>query len=163
MIGSVSGGALTKLSYAEGIRALEVQERSIDQLRARTGILLAATSLTASFLGAQTVQHASGLDTLGGLALISLVVSIGLCIYVLLPKEGFVFSLNAKEMYEKLFEFEEDDEEVRRRLVYWLDEYRQDNQKKIDSLGELLFRCGARTLASARFLVVGARRYNVLR
>jgi hypothetical protein len=135
----MSGGVLTELSYAEGVRALEVQERSIDQLRARTGILLAATSLTASFLGAQTVQHASGLDTLGGLALISLIVSIGLCIYVLLPKEGFVFSLNAKEMYERLFDFEEDDEEVRRRLVYWLEEYRQDNQKKIDSLGSYFF------------------------
>lgn len=81
-------GVLTELSYAAGVRALDLQERTIDQLRARTGILLAATSLTASFLGAQTVQHANGLGTLGGLALVALIVSIGLCTYVLLPKEG---------------------------------------------------------------------------
>ncbi len=131
---------LTELSYAAGVRALDLQERAIDQLRARTGILLAATSLTASFLGAQTVQHANGLGTLGGLALVSLVASVGLCTYVLLPKQGFVFSLNAREMYETLFEFEEDEEEeVRRRLIYWPEEYRQHNQRKIDGLGSYFF------------------------
>jgi len=132
-------GALTELSYAAGVRALDVQERAVDQLRARTGILLAATSLTASFLGAQTVQHANGLDTLGCLALVSLVLSVGLCTYVLLPKEGFVFSLSAAGMYEKLFEFEDDEDEIRRRLIYWLEEYWQGNQEKIDSLGSYFF------------------------
>jgi hypothetical protein len=38
-------------------------------------------------------------------------------------------------MYEELFEFVDDDEEVRRRLIYWLEEFWQDNQSKIESLG----------------------------
>ncbi len=81
----MSGSLLAELSYDAGVRALDLQERAVEQLRARTGILLAAASLTASFLGAQTIQHESGLSVLGGLALISLGVSVLLCVYVLLP------------------------------------------------------------------------------
>jgi hypothetical protein len=116
-------------------RALDLQERAVEQLRSRTGTLLAASSLVASFLGAQTIQHTSGLGVLGGLALVSLAVSIGLCVYVLLPKKGFRFSLSAPEMYEQLFDVRDNDEEVRRRLVYWLEEFWQVNQVKIDELG----------------------------
>jgi hypothetical protein len=131
----MSSGTLVELSYDAAVRALDLQERSVEQLRARTGTLLAASSLTASFLGAQTIQHADGLGTLGALALISLASSIGLCVYVLLPKNGFVFSLSAPKMYESLFDYRDDDEEVRRRLIYWLEDFWKDNQDKIDNLG----------------------------
>lgn len=127
--------SLSDLAYQAAIRALDVQERGIEQLRARTGILLAASSLTASFLGALAIQHASTFGPLDALALLAMVASICLCVYVLLPKSGFVFSLSARGMYEQLFEFRDDDEEVRRRLIYWLESYWQDNQAKIDVLG----------------------------
>jgi hypothetical protein len=112
----VSRRILAELSYGAGVRALDLQEVGVEQLRARTGTLL-ASSLTASFLGAQTIQHTGGLGTLGALALISLAGSIVLCVYVLLPKRGFVVSVNAATMYETLFEIGEDEQEVRRRLV----------------------------------------------
>jgi hypothetical protein len=132
-------GMLAELSYNAAVRALDLQERGVEQLRSRTGTLLAASSLTASFLGAQTIQHANGLGTLGALALLSLAASIGLCVYVLLPKKGFVFSLSGPKMYESLFEFAGDDEEVRRRLIYWLESYWTVNQSKIDDLGRYYF------------------------
>jgi hypothetical protein len=131
----MTSGTLAELSYSAAVRALDLQERSVEQLRARTGTLLAASSLTASFLGAQTIQHTNGLGALGVLALVSLASSIGLCVYVLLPKNGFVFSLSAPKMYESLFDYRDDDEEVRRRLIYWLEDFWKDNQDKIDSLG----------------------------
>jgi hypothetical protein len=53
----MSSGVLAELSYEAAVRALDLQERAIEQLRARTGTLLAASSLTASFLGAQAIQH----------------------------------------------------------------------------------------------------------
>jgi hypothetical protein len=130
---------LAELSYDAAVRALDLQERGVEQLRARTGTLLAASSLTASFLGAQTIQHTGGLQALGSLALISLAASIVLCVYVLLPKSGFVFSVNAARMYETLFEIGEDEEEARRRLIYWLEEYREANQVKIEDLGRYFF------------------------
>jgi hypothetical protein len=123
---------LAELSYDAGVRALDLQERAVEQLRARTGTLLAASSLIASFLGAQTIAHRSGLGVLGGLALVSLVASIGLSVYILLPKKEFTFSLSAPQMYEQLFAVRDDEEEVRRRLVYWLEVYWQANQDRID-------------------------------
>jgi hypothetical protein len=133
----VATSVLAELSY--DVRALDLQESGLEQLRARTGILLAASSLTASFLGAQTIQHASGLGVLGGLALVSLAASVLLCVYVLLPKQRFEFSLKAPQVYETLFEFRDDEEEIRRRLAYWLEEFWQRNQDRIDELGRYFF------------------------
>jgi hypothetical protein len=95
---------LSELAYDSAIRALDLQERGIEQLRARTGTLLAASSLTASFLGALAVQRSATFGALDALGLIAMVSSIALCVYVLLPKRGFVFSLSDPAVYEKLFE-----------------------------------------------------------
>jgi hypothetical protein len=126
--------ALAELSYSAAIRALDLQERALGELRQRTGTLLAASSLTASFLGAQTIQHTDSLGVLEGLALLGLAGSIGSATYVLLPKREFVFSVNAITQYEALFEIRDDDEEVRRRLLYWVEGLWDDNQTKIDDL-----------------------------
>jgi hypothetical protein len=147
----VPAESLAELSYEAAVRALDLQERGVEQLRARTGMLLAASSLTASFLGAQTIQHRSGLGTLGALALVSLACSILLCTYVLLPKTGFVFSLNGPTMYETLFEVADDEQEVRRRLVYWLEEYWGTNQAKIDNLGRYFFAAGVALMFQLAF------------
>lgn len=101
--------------------------------------MLAAASVTASFLGAQTIQHTGELGTLGALALISLAVSVLACTYVLLPKAGFVFSLNAAAIYETLFPLADDDQEMRRRLAYWLEGFWQANQDKIEPLSRFVF------------------------
>lgn len=130
---------LSQLSYHAAVRALDLQERAVEQLRARTGTLLAASSLTASFLGAQVIHHTNGLGIRGVLALTSLACSVGLCVYVLLPKEGFMFSINAALMYEELFELANDEGEVHRRLIYWLEGFRRHNDDKIGRLGRCFF------------------------
>jgi len=126
---------LIELSYAAAVRALDLQERSVEQIRSRTGTLLAATSLTASFLGAQSIASSKGLSMLGALALVALATSILTCIYILLPKRGFIFSVNGVRMFESLFGFQNDVDEAQRRLVYWLEGYWKDNQVRIDRLG----------------------------
>lgn len=130
---------LAELSYAASLRALDLQERSLGELRQRTGTLLAASSLTASFLGAQTIQHTTTLGLLEGAALAGLAASIGAATYVLLPKREFVFSVNGIVQYESLFEIGDDNEEVRRRLVYWLEGLWRGNQDKIDNLNRYFF------------------------
>lgn len=50
-----------------------------------------------------------------------------------------MFSVNAPKMYESLFEVADDDEEVHRRLVYWLEDHWQANQARIDQLGRFYF------------------------
>lgn len=126
--------ALATLSFQAAVRALDLQERAVDQLRSRTGTLLAATSLTASFLGGQTIQH-RGVGAPALLALVALACSIGCCIYVLIPKRGFVFSLQGPAIYETLYPHIDDDEEVHRRLAYWIEGYWRANQSIIDGLG----------------------------
>jgi hypothetical protein len=128
-----TSGLVSELSYEAAVRALDLQERAVEQLRARAGILLAASSLTTSLLGAPAIHRARGFGLLGAFALASLVGSIGLCVYVLLPKSGFVFSLSAPMMYERLAELD-DDQDVRRRLVYWLEYFWQGNQVKLEGL-----------------------------
>lgn len=48
----MSRSVLSELAYETALRALDIQERGVEQLRARAGVLLAASSVTASFLGA---------------------------------------------------------------------------------------------------------------
>ncbi len=130
---------LAELADDAAIRALDLQERSVEQLRARTGSLLGASSLTASFLGAQAIQRGGGIDALGALALIALACSIVLCVYVLLPKRGLVFEISPSRIYESLFEVVEEEPEIRRRLAYWLEDFWRINEVKIDTLGRYYF------------------------
>jgi hypothetical protein len=46
-----SSSALAELAFEQSQRRLDKQERVLEELRARTAILLAASSLAASFLG----------------------------------------------------------------------------------------------------------------
>jgi hypothetical protein len=124
---------LAELAYDAAIRALDLQERAIEQLRARTGTLLGASSLTASFLGAQAIQRDGGIDMLAALALIALACSIVLCIYVLLPKRGLVFEISPSRIYESLFEVAEDEPEIRRRLAYWLEDFWRSMRPRLTS------------------------------
>ena len=110
----------------------------MEQLRARTGVLLAASSLIASVLGSRAAQHVNGPGVLSAFALLSLGGSICLCVYVLLPKPDLVFSINARNMYEALLGLT-DDNAVRKWLIYWLDAYWRGNQRQIDSLNRYFF------------------------
>jgi len=52
-------GALSRLAYELSLNGLERQERVLDELRARTGTILAASALAASFLGVRATGEAS--------------------------------------------------------------------------------------------------------
>jgi hypothetical protein len=141
--------SIVELSYEHAVRALDLQERGVEQLRNRAGIVLAAASVTASFLGAQTIQHTSGLGVLEVLALVSLAGSICFSVYVLLPKRGFVFSLNAVRAYERLYEKADDEAQIE--LVFWLESYWKGNQSKIDALGQYFFAAAVALVAQFAF------------
>lgn len=93
--------ALGNASYEIALRALSQQEQALAELRARTGTLLTAASLIGSFLGAEAIAS-SGLNGWAELALLAFGVSVALSIYVLLPKDGLVFTLDAPVAYETL-------------------------------------------------------------
>jgi hypothetical protein len=88
-----------ELAYAQSVRALDHQARVLDELRSRTGVLLAGASIVASFLGAQALSGAD-LDLLGGLGLLAFLAVIALSIWVLWPSGGWNFAMSATVLLE---------------------------------------------------------------
>jgi hypothetical protein len=114
-------GEFEKLAYEAALRSLDKQEKLVEELRARTGVLLAASSLTASFLGQLAFRHPNP-QPLALMALGSFVASIGISVFILVPRKGLVFAEIGSEAYDRLFEAGDDLAEVYRRLTYDLDQ-----------------------------------------
>jgi len=93
---------LEEITYDAGRHALGDQEALVSGIRQRTGTLLAAHALVASFLGSAAIR-AHGLHLFGWLALVALV--LGLCAAaVLLGPWPLKFAVDARELYRALFE-----------------------------------------------------------
>jgi hypothetical protein len=92
----------------------------------RTGLLLAAASLAASFLGRRPALDADPV-ILAVFALAAFLISIGSSLYVVLPKKNLIFALVGSRLYERLYEFSDDLDEVHRRLTYDLDRFWEAN------------------------------------
>jgi hypothetical protein len=124
---------LAELAYTLSLRTLVQQESSLNELRARTGTLVAAAALVPSFLGATAIAR-DGFDVWTVLALIALVASVVFAARVLLPQGEMIFSLRGSALYE----FETEDEvgiaETYRRLTYWLEGYHEENRPRVARL-----------------------------
>lgn len=135
-------------------QALSQQEETLTELRARTGTLLTAASLVASFLGGQALtRHGLSIWVIAALAAFG--ISVVLSIYVLLPKTGLVFALDAPETYNALYDIREDGEEIDRRLAYWLQSFREKNQPTVERLTRAFEIAGFGLLVEIAFLAVG--------
>jgi hypothetical protein len=113
---------LERIAYDSAVRALDKQEKVLEELRARTGILLAASSLAASLLGGRAFDDLHPVLVLA-VALLAFATSFGASLFVLMPREGFIFALEGPAVYEQLFEFREDVAEIHRRLAYDLQRF----------------------------------------
>ncbi len=123
-----------RLAYEAALRALDKQERLIEELRSRTGLLLAAASLAASFLGREAfAEHPK--RGLAVFALVAFLLAVGASVYVLLPKTGkFIFAMVGAGLYEGLYALRDDLGEVYRRLAYDLDRFWDDNDVELQKL-----------------------------
>jgi len=121
-------GELERLAYDIATRALADQDAAIDEIRTRTGTLLAAVSLVASFLGGRALD-ASGFTWTNLVAFVAFGLSALSCIYVLFPRTVAQRSLSAPDVYEVLVSADADLAEAHRQLVYWIqDAYVQNSQ-----------------------------------
>lgn len=126
-------GDFEKLTYEAALRGLDKQESLLGELRTRTGLLLAASSLAVSFLGQQAFRHPYP-DDLALLALLAFVVSIGASVFILRPNDNLYFSEAGSGLYQGLYVFRDDLGEVYRRLSYELDRFWDSNNKIIIKL-----------------------------
>jgi hypothetical protein len=127
----MASAELAELAFEQSQRRLDKQERVLEELRARTAVLLAASSLAASFLGTEAFDS-SGWDALAVTAGVAFLVTMLAAVYVLLPRKSFVFSLIGSAVYEQFYGL--DPEEVHRRLAYDLDRFWEDNDLEIGRL-----------------------------
>ena len=98
----VSVKRLEEIAYDAGRHALADQDALVTNIRQRTGTLLAAHALVASFLGSTTIRAQHGLHGWGWIALAALV--IGLVVSaVLLAPWNMKFAVDARNLYEQLY------------------------------------------------------------
>jgi hypothetical protein len=89
------------LAYRESERAIDTQIQAFDELRSRTGLLLAAIAVTASFLGGAALDPENGLGGYGVAALVAFGAGIGACLYILWPRrDAWLFVMSAKVLLE---------------------------------------------------------------
>jgi hypothetical protein len=142
-----------RLAFEAAQRALDKQERLLEELRSRTGILLAAAALAASFLG----REAFGGDPARGLAIAApaaLVIAIGSSVYVLVPKADPLRLRGGRSgLYEGLYDARHDLPEVYRRLAYDLDRFWEANNAEMKKL-LIAFRIAAVALVAELLFLV---------
>jgi hypothetical protein len=124
---------LEQLAHEASLRALDKQERLLEELRARTGILLAASSVAVSFLG-NAVKGERGSELMIVAALMAFVVSVGAGAYVLAPKPNLIFSLSGPRLYERFYDARMDMSEAHRGIAYTLHRFWEHNDRHITGL-----------------------------
>jgi hypothetical protein len=120
----------------EARRAIGIQMASLDELRARTGLLLAASSLSASFLGSAAATGNVSLGFVGGLAVIAFVIAIGACIRVLWPaRDGWIFVTSVKILAEDWIDQDNGDVyKMERFVAEKLEKHFDANKQRLDPL-----------------------------
>ena len=126
-------GELETLAYELSQRMLAQQETRLDELRARTGTLLAASSVATSFLGPRAIDR-NGLNTLALLALAAFAGSVIGSVSILILNPRLIFGVRGTRLFEEEYAVEESIGDVHRRLGYWLELFFDRNQPTIDRL-----------------------------
>jgi hypothetical protein len=92
-----------ELAFEEAGRALDAQERAVNELRSRAGVLIAAAAITTSFFGSRAIVG----DQLGAwvwLAVVAFIV-VGACVLsVLWPRSDWSFSASAADIIAEYVE-----------------------------------------------------------
>jgi hypothetical protein len=92
---------LEEITYEAGRGALADQESRVAGIRQRTGTLLAADALVASFLGGTTLRD-KGLSTFGWVALVALVLGLVAAAILLAPWQ-LRFAVDARKLYDDFY------------------------------------------------------------
>lgn len=151
---------LEEIVFQAGHDALADQDGVVGGIRQRTGTLLAAHALVASFLGATTVK-ARGLHGFSWAALVALL--LGLIIAaVLLSNWKLRFAIDAPDLYAELYD--EADNEAETNTLGWLvsaaygyHNLRRANAKRVRIMGALLTLLGVLMVLQTVFWLVALR------
>lgn len=126
--------SIEELSYALTAQALAQQERTLAGLRTRAGTVVAAASLSGSFLGSRGSHGSIGIWAI--LALIAFVLCLASAIWVLLPHR-FVFAFRGNALLaESDHRGVQDVREAYRAAGSWIEPHLDANGDKIGDLAQ---------------------------
>jgi len=122
-------------ALTEARRGITHQAAALDELRSRTGLLLAASSISAAVLGS-TLSQGSGFGVLGICSGIAFLLTIVKCIQVLYPKtDGWIFTSNAEILVEDWAKIDERSlSEMREFIAECLQGHQSKNKTAYDGL-----------------------------
>lgn len=121
---------------AEARRAISVQVGALDELRSRTGLLLAAAALSGSFLGSAAGRGSVSFGLWGGLAVVAFVFGVASCIVVLWPPrdDAWTFVTGPKQLVRDWMETERPGQSMQIFLAECLEGYHDSNQERLNGL-----------------------------
>ena len=137
-------GTVERLALDLALNRLGQLERALSDLRARTGTLVAASSVAVSLLGAQALEQA-GPTALNAVGLAAFCITIGASAYVLLPKDSVILAFSGNSLVEIARREQLDLPGVERRVARWLDFFADESQRAIRRLG-VGYRCATAAL-----------------
>ena len=92
-----------ELAFEEAGRALDAQERAVNELRSRAGVLIAAAAITTSFFGSRAVTG-DQLSAWVWVAVGAFIVVGGCVLLVLWPRSDWSFSASAADIIAEYIE-----------------------------------------------------------
>lgn len=139
--------SIEQVIYSEAQRGLALQPVLVNELRARTGVLLAVTTAVTSFLGALAIDH-GGLRGWGVGALAAFIAAVGFCVAVFWPRK-WIFHEAPGSAVAQYCDKEHPDgrawtvEQVQRDLALHMGEHADDAADKMASMQKLMLAGGA--------------------
>src|SRR5215217_3456053 len=91
-----------ELAFEEAGRALDAQERAVNELRSRAGVLIAAAAITTSFFGSRAIT--AELSAWVWIAVVAFIVIGGCVLTVLWPRSDWSFNASAAEIIAEYIE-----------------------------------------------------------
>lgn len=124
-----------KFVYDEAVRTLDHQEATLDNLRARAGVLLTATSVATSFLGAAALRETENTAPWSGMAIVLFALVGILCIGLLWPSD-WKWRLGTSKLLTDYVEAASpaDLNEMYRDLALHLEQNYSDNSGRLDPM-----------------------------
>lgn len=124
-----------EIIYEQAVRAVEQQVRQLDELRARTAIILATSGVTTGFLGRAAQEK--GLHEWGYAALVVFVAAAISALWVLFPRwDCWEFSINARTL-KPYFLDEVHPETPEALFAYLADKIQDDYESNAELLSKL--------------------------
>jgi hypothetical protein len=122
-----------EIAYAQSERAITTQVGQLDELRSRTGVLLAASAIVASLLGAEALRR--GVHVLDVVAIVAFVAVLAASLRILMPqRDAWTFVVSAKVLLEDWADQARSTTDLQRFLAEKLDEYYDENDVRLESL-----------------------------